>query len=74
MKFDLCIGGGDVFWEFRDVRDRDIVFKNLTENHGWEEGWAEIMGDGCGPRCCIVLHPERMPISYRWNISMGEEA
>lgn len=67
MNFDLCIGGGRIFWEFLEVENRDKVWEDLTASHGWQPDWAEKHGDGSGARCCIVLHLEKIPMIYRWK-------
>lgn len=67
MKFDLCIGGGEVFWEFRTGEDRDKVWDDLTASYGWEPEWADKRGDGTGPRSHIIIHADKIPISYRWK-------
>lgn len=67
MKFDLCIGDGEIFWEFYTGEERDAVWENLLKNHQWHENWAEKRGDGTGARSHIILHPENMPMAYRWH-------
>ena len=67
MKFDLCIGDGEIFWEFADVADREKVWGDLTSSYGWQPEWAEKRGDGSGARCHIVIHASKMPVTYRWK-------
>jgi len=69
MEFDLCIGGGELLWEFREVEKRDKVWDDLTASHGWQPEWATKRGDGSGARCHIVIHHETIPLSYRWKCS-----
>jgi hypothetical protein len=68
MNFDLCIGGGEIFWEFKDEDVRDLVWENLLKNHGWEPEWAECRGAGKhSARYHIIIYAELMPLSYRWH-------
>lgn len=68
MIFDLCIGGGEVFWEFKDEQARDMVWENIQKNHQWKEGWAHRQGFGKhSARFQIVFDIHAMPLSYRWH-------
>lgn len=67
MKFDLCIGGGEIFWEFIEGADRDKVWEELIASYGWQLEWAEKRGDGTGARSHIVIHADKIPTSYRWK-------
>ena len=62
MNFDLCIGNGEIFWEFADMFDRDQVWRQLIRSHGWKEEWAALEGDRH-----IVIHQDKIPILYRWK-------
>lgn len=68
MIFDLCIGGNEVFWEFKDEKLRDLVWENVQKNFGWKEGWAHRQGFGKhSARFQIVFDIHAIPISYRWH-------
>lgn len=68
MNFDLCVGGGEIFWEFKDEQERDLVWANLQKNFEWKPEWASLRGAGKhSARYHIILHPKNMPISYRWH-------
>ena len=67
MSFDLCMGGGELFWEFKDESYRDLVWNNLLKNYKWEKEWAERKGFGKAARFHIFFHIDRMPMSYRWH-------
>lgn len=62
MKFDLCIGGGEVFLELATGEERDKVWSGLSSSYGWQAEWAEQRGVRQ-----IVISPDRIPIAYRWK-------
>ena len=62
MKFDLVIGGNEIFWEFAGEDDRDKVWEDLTTSYKWERDWAERVG--CRG---IILKADAMPMAYRWK-------
>lgn len=72
MKFDLCIGGNEVFWEFKDAEHRDSVWDRLLTTHGWQLVWASKRGDERSARQHIVFHVEQIPTSYRWHCVFDE--
>lgn len=67
MSFDLCMGNGGVFWEFKDAEERDRHWMVLIQSYGWEVEWAERQGDKTSARSVIVFHLDKMPSVYRWR-------
>lgn len=68
MKFDLCIGAGEVFLEFKNEEDRDLVFENISKIHGWLPEYSEKKGFGKhSARFQIDIFTNKIPISYRWH-------
>ena len=67
MKYDLCFGNDELFWEFKTAEDRDLTFKNLQTNPGWKPEWASTRG-----RFQIDFNLKAIPIHYRWKCSFVE--
>ncbi len=74
MNYDLCIGDGEVFWEFRKTQDRDEVWQMLIASYGWRKEWAKCEGNELSPRSRIVFYPGQIPIAYRWRCTFREQA
>lgn len=64
QPFDLCIGDGEIFWEFADEETRERVWADLIASYGWNLYWARPLGK----RCISILQDE-IPIAYRWKCS-----